>query len=142
VRVAAISTLLSPMGSLMLLSWGIDESSEVGSLEELDRQLDKIAEETVGKGRLVQASGSHRRTLVVGVGLDESVMIYFDEYGCSFVGVGDRTREDYLDFEFAGELSELMGAQAVPQAVARAASRQFFLNGERPDVVEWEREWT
>jgi len=90
---------------------------------------------------IVQVLHPNGRTLAIGVGREESVLTYFDENGSSFTSVGDRDREDYLVFEFGGDISEMMGAKAVSESKAREVARVFFEKGEPSTVIEWEKEW-
>lgn len=125
----------------MLLTWGIDQSAEVSTVEELDELLDHLATQARDQGMIVQAATCSGRTLAIGLGREESVLTYFDDNGDSFTSVGVRDREDYLSFEFGGDISEFLGAKAVPESAARAAAREFFKEGKRPELVQWEKEW-
>jgi hypothetical protein len=123
------------------LFWGIDRTVEVASQDEFSSLLDKLADEARARGMIVQAIHNNGRTLAIGVGREVSVLTFFDGLGHSFTSVGNRQREDYLNFDFGGEVSELMGAKAVPIALARSAAKEFFDTGSRPGCLEWEREW-
>lgn len=125
----------------MTLIWGINQRAEVGSVEELDALLDRLAEQASEHGVIVQAKHPSGTILAIGLGRAESVLTYFDRQGTSFTSVGDRERDDYLAFEFGGDVSEMMGAKAIPIHEAREAVRLFFDDGEPPSLVEWEQEW-
>src|SRR5258708_1136601 len=126
----------------MKLTWGNGSSATVSSVEEFDTLLDALAKQAEGQGLIVQPGHANGRTLAIVLGRTESVLTYFDENSNSFTSVGDRSREDYLSFEFGGDISEMMGAKAVPEGKARAAARQFFESGELSKLLEWEKEWT
>lgn len=125
----------------MLVSWGVDASFEVETVDDLDRLLDTLDAECAGHGMIVQLTHPCGATLAVGLGHNESVLTYFDETGGSFSSVGDRNRDDYLAFEFGGDISEMMGAKAVPTIIARSVVRDFFEQGTRSAAIEWEKEW-
>ena len=125
----------------MNFTWGMNESIALASIEDAVSLLDRLDEQARGKGMIVQATHENGCTLAIGVGLDESVLTFFDGHGQPWVSVGERDREDYLTFEFGGDISEMMGAKAVPVDKARAAVRDFFKSGERPALINWEKEW-
>ncbi|MGK3969859.1 Imm1 family immunity protein [Sorangium sp. So ce118] len=127
-------------GKTMILTWGINQQALVDSIQEFDALLDQLAEQARGHGVVVQVAHSSGNTLAIGLGREESVLTYFDQQGTSFTSVGEREREDYLTFEFSGDISEMMGAKAVPASKAREAARMFFLDGAPPAIIEWEQE--
>ncbi|WP_437837718.1 Imm1 family immunity protein [Sorangium sp. So ce1153] len=126
----------------MLLTWGKNQHVQVKSVRELDAILDQLAEQAKDYGMIVQATHLNGSVLALGLGREETVLTFFDQHGKSFTSVGDRNREDYLAFEFGGDVSEMMGAKAVPISAARSAARAFFECGEIPEQINWEQEWS
>jgi hypothetical protein len=125
----------------MLVTWGVDNAAEITTGKEFEDLLDALTVQCSGYGMIVQITHPNGSTLAIGLGREESVLTYFDGQGSSFTSVGDRDREDYLAFEFEGDVSEMMGAKAVSELTARAAAREFSETGKLPQNVEWEKEW-
>jgi hypothetical protein len=124
----------------MKVKWGDDEARDVTTIAELDALLDRLSH--LERPTIVELFHEKGTTLAIGVGLGDSVVVFFGNDGSSWTAAGNLERKgDSLVFDFCGEPSEFLPTMALACAVARAAVRSFFESGERPNDVVWQGDW-
>jgi len=80
-------------------------------------------------------------TLVVGLGMAETVLCFVEPDGTSFHSVGDVSRRGTLLFSCRSQFDEFMEEMAIPLRVGVDAAEHFFVSGQKSREVEWEADW-
>jgi hypothetical protein len=122
------------------LSWD-NKEVVVNSVEEMDKLLDDLtgqAKETLPfTVTLAYKDGS---LLSIGVGRDETSLSYMDATFDPpyFASLGDKNRQEPIEFIFGGEMTELEPTSAIPVKDAREAMRDFYKTGELSPKIKWQ----
>lgn len=111
-------------------------SAQLNSTTELDQVMGAIRE--LGRPTLLFLSATDGKTLVVGIGWEESVLGYMEKGRVSLHSLGDPERKGALSFEGLTEPSEYSLEMAIPEPVALEAAKEFLKTGARPAGVTWE----
>jgi hypothetical protein len=125
----------------MTLAWGTDGSAAVETVEELDRELDKLTREAERDDPFVaELVSPEHGTLSIGLGRPETVLSYVpaSQDPPYYASRGAGGTDGYVEFFFQGSLSEYPRESAVPIDVGREAMRRFF---ERPHALPANVEW-
>jgi hypothetical protein len=113
----------------------------VGSVDELDRLLDRLTEEArAGEPFIVTLGRDDDSSLSIGLGRPLSVASYISP-GLGpphFLSRGNGTHDGPIEFVFSGEITEYPPESAVPADTARRALRVFFETGELSPELDWE----
>lgn len=125
------------------LSWGDDEKAPIRSVQELDERLDALDRQAEASqpfiAELVRPDGA---VLSLGVGREYSVLNYSASpdppYYTSHSADGGEAAT--VVFYYYGHESEFPGDAAVPMSDAREAARRFFVDGQRPDNLDWQQD--
>lgn len=120
------------------LEWTGGDAVEIGSREELDRVVDRLHAEAEDEPFIVELVIDGGGILSVGLGRSETVLSYMGAtldppYFQTAGGAGDRP----VTFRYRGDWSEFPPDSAVPLEQGRAALREFFSTGRRPDSLVW-----
>jgi hypothetical protein len=125
---------------LARVSWGPGESTEVASVEELDRLLDDLSAKARSQGPFtVEISVNDRTAISAVLGRDDSHLeFYSPDQGALVIGCRGPWDDDTLiPFTYMGSYSELPRRYFVPVKQAREALRRYFLTGVRPENIAW-----
>jgi hypothetical protein len=127
----------------LLLAWGPDGAAEVDDVDRLDAMLDQLTREAeIDDPFVVDLVSEEHGTLSLGLGRPETVLSFVlpshdPPYYASRGTNG--SADGFVEFFYAGSLSEYPREQAVPIDVGREAARRFFRHPETlPDNVEWQ----
>lgn len=115
-----------------------DPAIVVATVEELDTLVDRVLEETKHHrvGAMIQVNILGRTgypALEVGLGQEKGFLVYHAEDGGSTKGDGDPA--EFVEYVYAGNLSEVPADVEVPIHVVRHGLREFLETGGRPSVV-------
>jgi len=122
-------------------TWAERPEVAIGTVEELDRLLDRIQQENIPSPVLVtvelQSSGD---SLSIGLGRNESVLNFVSGSGNPpyWSSVGEHEEDEAVGFNFMGELSEIPLRHLIPLDLARQALRDFVRTGKLSQIVKWE----
>lgn len=128
----------------MVLAWKEDGTRvPIGSVDALDRELDRVAEESPEPVMVALFDGDdvNSPTLLVGVGAPMAVLSWSDPSGRTpnLLSRGsDSEEEPVTEFVHAGESSEVPAFSLIPHDRAREAARTFIRTKSRPGGVDWE----
>jgi hypothetical protein len=125
---------------LQRVEWENDGRAEVASVEQLDRLLDDLTEQARPRPFMAVLISGTGDSLAIGLGRKESVLSWVSATGDPpYHGSnGDPSATGLVVFFYGGSWSEFPRSYAVPVADARAAAREFFETGVRPNQVGWE----
>ena len=122
------------------LEWG-EHEVPVGSVEELDRLLDRLTDEALaGEPFIVTLGRDDESSLSIGLGRPRSVASYISP-GLGpphLLSRGDGAHDGPLEFVFSGEITEYPPGSAVPADAARRALRVYFETGALSPELDWE----
>ena len=127
-----------PKVMTMKARWGVGERTVV-SVDDLSAAM--MAIENGGQPTMLFLEEPGGPTLVLGIGLSESVLTFVETDGASFHSRGDVSRKGRLQFWCRDQLDEFMEEMAVPLEVARRAASEFVRTKARPTAVLWEADW-
>lgn len=122
------------------LLWHEDNRSEIDSVEELDRALDRLtAEAREDLPFAVQVCLDDRTAMLIVVGRDVSHVEFTSPTSRPLVVVceGPWDDDELIELTHGGVWSELPRRYWVPISEAREAVRAFFRTGTRPNNIRW-----
>jgi hypothetical protein len=122
----------------MKACWG-SSATEIATRDEL--RAIAAAIRASGQPTMLFLEADNGKTLVVGLGHEESVLTFVEPDGGSFHSRGDTEREGFLSFLCRDQVDEFMAEMAVPEGDAVVAAEAFVETAERPPGVTWEADW-
>jgi hypothetical protein len=127
--------------SMWKIKWDASPEATVQTIDELDRQLDRLQQDCIAAPVLATVELlSSGDSLSIGLGRAESVLNFVSGSGDPpyWSSVGERKEDDAVGFNFMGELSEIPLRHLIPIDMARQAVRDFVQSGKLSARVKWE----
>src|SRR5262245_17710580 len=119
-------------------TWG-EQSGDVSRNDELSAIIESIR--LSGQPTMLFLEHESGKTLVIGIGREESVLTLVEDDGTSYQSLGDTNRSGRLIFLCRDQLDEFMEEMAVPEQDAIRAAHEFVQTGKTPTMIRWEPDW-
>ena len=123
------------------LYWDVAEAASVATVEDLDRLLDRLAEEFREKPVRATLGIDSGSVLSIGVGRDMTVLAYVGpDPGAPpyYVSLGDEAApHEEVAFYWSGEYSPCLRSHLIAGELGRDAARLFLEQGKLSRAVRW-----
>lgn len=129
------------MRSVLYLLWNKSRIN-VHSVQEIDKVLDKLISEIEdGTSHGIQLVANDKTGLLITIGSTLShIEFYSSDVHPPVVGYFEDTDDEELFyFHYEGELSSVKKRSCVSIEKARETMRLYFLTGEKPTNIAWQR---
>lgn len=122
------------------VKWGHGNGAVVDSADAFTELLTRLEAEAYGHPMMINITTSDKRSLVLGLGRNKSVLSLVGPEGSLpyFASIGDEATGDDIWFDYHGHPTDFKSRNAVPISSARVAAAQFLSGAELPDAVLWE----